>query len=96
MLSFYHCALFQVQIGDVRSVEWRLGTPYEDLTLPEGTGLIFHWSGSYHNLLEMSSPVESDCKFVNNNSVLLGQVRILCPSYLIYLLVALCRSIQSG
>ena len=65
----------QVQIGNVHTVEWRLGVAYEHLTVPEGTGLIFQWSGSYHNLLEMSSPVGSDCKFVNKDSTLLGQVR---------------------
>lgn len=64
----------QVQIGNVQVVEWRVGTPYEDLTLPEGTGIIFRWSGSYHNLLEISSPVENNCKFVNKDSFQLGQV----------------------
>ena len=68
--------MLQTQVGDVHVVEWRIDTPYDDITLPEGTGIIFRWSGSYHNLLEMSAPVESDCKFVNSKAFDLGQVRM--------------------
>lgn len=69
-------SLPKVQVGNIRVIDWRLGVEYPDLTIPEGTGLIFRWSGSYHNLLEMSSPIESDCKFVNSNAFTLGQVFI--------------------
>lgn len=63
-----------MQIGNVREIDWRLGRVYEDLTIPEGTGLVFRWSGSYHNLLEMSSPIGSDCKFVSDEAFNIGQV----------------------
>lgn len=65
----------KAQIGNVHEIEWRLGRRYEDLIITEGTGLLFRWSGSYHNLLEMSSPVDSDCKFVDEDAFSMGQVK---------------------
>lgn len=87
--------MFQVQVGNLHTVEWRLGTRYEDLTLSEGTGLVFHWSGSYHNLLEMSAPVESDCKYVNKDSFQLGQVWGRCAR-MEYYYDWYCRSVLIG
>ena len=76
-----------MQVGNVHVIEWRLGVEYPDLIIPEGTGLVFRWSGSYHNLLEMSSPVESDCKFVNSDAFMLGQVLSPLQSELLQLIL---------
>jgi len=57
-------------------VDWHL-TTYRDLTITEGTGLLFQWAGPVqHNVIEMVSPlsVTQDCKFVNLDSKKLGQV----------------------
>jgi len=73
----------QVQVGEMEVIEWRLGT-YRDLTISEGTGLLFQWDGPVpHNVIEMESPlsVTQDCKFVNLDSTKLGQVRLHVNMY---------------
>ena len=47
------------------------------MTIPEGTGLVFTWSGPVrHNIIEMASSDQSpnDCRFAGGNSGPLGQV----------------------
>ncbi len=66
----------QVQIGEVERVEWRI-TRYEDMTITQGTGLLFEWDGVIsHNLIEMASPLSTsrDCTFVGTRGNEVGQV----------------------
>lgn len=62
-------------MGNIHVIEWQVRS-YEDLVIPEGSGLLFRWSGSYHNVLEMSSPVDADCKFVSSKAFESGQVKM--------------------
>lgn len=50
------------------------------MVIPEGSGLVFLWSGSLHNVLEMSSPVDASCRFVNSKAFELGQVCLVTRS----------------
>ena len=64
-------------MGEMEVIEWRYGTAYRDLTISEGTGLLFRWNGPFtHNVIEMASPLSAspECKFVNLDSKELGQV----------------------
>ena len=76
-------------------IDWRL-TTYSDLTITEGTGLLFQWAGPVqHNVIEMASPlsVTQDCKFVNLDSKKLGQVYELVYTTL-YSTLILCSSLH--
>ena len=57
--------LLQVTVGTEMVIEWELGS-HDDITVTEGTGLVFRWSGPVaHNVLEMSSERSvTDCPFV--------------------------------
>lgn len=49
------------------TIDWRLGIDYSDVTILQGTGLLFSWSGAIkHNLVEMMSEdsISSDCTHV--------------------------------
>jgi len=48
---------------------------HNDITIPEGAALLFQWSGTNHDILEMASPVDNECTFVTSNAEELGQVR---------------------
>ena len=84
-------------MGEVVVIDWRL-TTYSDLTITEGTGLLFQWAGPVqHNVIEMASPlsVTQDCKFVNLDSKKLGQVYELVYTTLQYcdtLLISACNT----
>lgn len=59
-------------------ITWTIDQTYSEVTITEGTGLLFQWSGStHHNLIEMSSPqsTSSDCTFVSSDAAALGKVR---------------------
>ena len=52
-------------------IEWVIGS-HDDITVTEGTGLIFRWSGSVnHNVIEMSSArsVAAGCSFVKEAKI---------------------------
>ena len=56
-------------------INWRV-TAYSDITVPEGTGLIFQWNGPVpHSVVEMASRSSVDsCLFVGPQAYLTGQV----------------------
>ena len=64
-------------------IEWRVRS-YEDITITEGTGLLFSWEGT-HDLLELSSAVSSprDCQdFAGPKAKDLGKVCVfVCIMY---------------
>ena len=68
-------------MGNIEVIEWRV-TTYADITIPEGTGLLFHWDGSvYHDLIEMQTAANSpaDCnKGHPNQRDRIGLVSIVC------------------
>lgn len=50
-------------MGEVLAIEWRVGS-YQDITVTQGTGLLFQWNGAVmHDLVEMKRPINSagDC-----------------------------------
>lgn len=66
----------QVKVGTEHIINWRLGVNYNDITINVGAGIVFRWDGSIaHNLIEMTShDAVTDCKFVEDDAVLLGKV----------------------
>lgn len=57
-------------------INWRIGE-HRDVTIAEGTGLLFHWDDSIpHNVFEMSTAITSqeECQFVGDTSDKLGKV----------------------
>ena len=72
---FFH----QVKVGQVQVVQWTIDTIYSEISIPQGSGLLFQWSGpTFHDLVEMSSPqsTSQDCTFVGSTAQSLGKVRI--------------------
>ena len=68
--------LCQIEVGDVEVIDWHI-REYSDLTISEGTGLLFQWDDSVpHNLFEMTTAVSSveECQFVGDSADTLGKV----------------------
>ena len=58
-------------------VAWTVDHEYPQISIREGSGLLFKWSGSTpHDLVEMSSPLSTfpDCTFVGSSAHSLGKV----------------------
>ena len=74
----------------MEAIEWRVRS-YEDITVTEGTGLLFSWEGATHDLLEMSSAVSSpsDCQqFVGPKARDLGKVCVSTDSHYVGNMIA--------
>ena len=60
-------------------VAWTVDHEYPQISIREGSGLLFKWSGSTpHDLIEMSSPQSTspDCTFVGSSAHSLGKVHM--------------------
>ena len=67
----------QVKAGEIQVVMWTVDHEYPQISIREGSGLLFKWSGSTpHDLVEMSSPQSTspDCTFVGSSAHSLGKV----------------------
>lgn len=75
----------QISVGNTVKIDWRLGVDYSNLTISEGTGLLFSWSGTVkHNLVEMMSESSvSHCMNVGLD-VASGQVCKRLPKEMVY------------
>ena len=62
--------MIQVSVGAEVEIEWVIGN-HDDITITEGTGLLFCWSGSVlHDIIEMSSPQSvADCSYVKDQDI---------------------------
>jgi uncharacterized cupredoxin-like copper-binding protein len=70
-------ARVKVTVGQVQVITWTTDQSYSQISIPEGSGLLFQWSGSApHDLVEMASPesTSQDCAFVGSTAVSLGKV----------------------
>lgn len=72
------CSAPQVQVGNVHTINWYV-TTYNDITVAEGTGLLFQWNGPFvHSVVEMASQSAVDsCLFVGPQAAALGQVGVV-------------------
>ena len=70
-------------------INWRV-TTYNDITIPEGMGLIFQWNGPVpHSVVEMASRSSVDsCLFVGPQAALTGQVSYCVNLIISYLYVS--------